>query len=151
MSSDWVFDSVSQNENIQLIYCSAVLESCPPQYVFSIKMKSGLILSFQDSHKYVNLFTEGDLLAIKAARENLNDLYSKEDKLYFNEDTEGYELTKNISFRKPTVIDKVLQALTPCKTIDGPVKAKEESESDEETEEPPKSMYKKIKNNCSIQ
>jgi hypothetical protein len=151
MSSDWVFNSVSQDENIELIYCSAVLESCPPQYVFSIKMKSGQILSFHDSHKYANLFNENDILAIKAAEENLNTLYEKEDKLYFNEDAEGYELTKNVSFRKPTVIDKILNALTPCKTIDSPVKAKEESESESESEEPPKSMYKRIKNNCSVQ
>jgi hypothetical protein len=148
MSSDWVFNSVSGDENIELIYCSAILESCPPQYVFNIKMKSGQILAFYDHPKYVNLFNEGDLVAIKAAGENLNALYEREDKLYFNEDVEGYELTKGLSFRKPTVIDKVLKALTPCKTIDKPVK---DEESDEESEQPPKSMYKSIKNNCSVQ
>ncbi len=154
MSSDWVFNSVSQDENIELIYCSAVLESCPPQYVFSIKMKSGQILSFHDSHKHLNLFNESDLAAIKAAEENLNTLYEREDKLYFNEDIEGYNLTKNLTFQTPTFIDKVLKALTPCKTIDNPVKAKEESESQESEEsekDPPKSMYNKIKNNCSVQ
>jgi hypothetical protein len=143
MSSDWVFNSVSEDENIELIYCSAVLESCPPQYVFSIKMKSGLILAFNDHPKYVNLFNDGDLEAIKAAEENLNALYSKEDKLYFNEDAEGYELTKSRSFRKPTVVDKVLGALIPCKSIDTPVEAA--------VDEEPKSMYKRIKNNCSVQ
>jgi hypothetical protein len=144
MSSDWVFNSTSQNENIELIYCSAVLESCPPQYVFNIKMKSGQILAFHNSRKYINLFNESDLVAIKSAEENLTALYEKEDKLYFNEDAEGYELTKNHSFRKPTVVDKVLNALTPCKSIDTPVAAAVD-------EEPPTSMYKRIKNNCSVQ
>jgi hypothetical protein len=146
MSSDWVFNSTSQDENIELIYCSAVLESCPPQYVFNIKMKSGQILAFHDSRKYVNLFNKSDLLAIKAAEENLNVLYEKEDKLYFNEDAEGYELTKSRSFRKPTVVDKVLGALIPCKSIDTSVKTEAEA-----VDEAPKSMYKRIKNNCSVQ
>ena len=155
MSSDWVFNSLSQDENIELIYCSAVLESCPPQYVFTIKMKSGTILAFHDNPKYVNLFTQGDLAAIKAAGDNLNALYSKEDKLYFNEDIEGYNLTKNHSFRKPTIVDKVLRALSPCKTIDTPLAeaakaAKAEVASENDVQET-KSMYKRIKNNCSIQ
>jgi hypothetical protein len=147
MSSDWVFNSNSADENIELIYCSAVLESCPPQYVFTIKMKSGQILAFSDSPKFVNLFTANDLLAIKSAGQNLNDLYAKEDKLYFNEDIEGYNLTKNCSFRKPTLVNKVLRALTPCKTIDNPA----HTDSVEEIPARNPSMYKRIKNNCSIQ
>ena len=146
MSSDWVFNSLSENENIELIYCSAVLESCPAQYVFTIKMKSGQILAFSDHPKFVNLFTESDLVAIKSAGENLNDLYAKEDKLYFNEDIKGYNLTKNCSFRKPTLVNKVLQALTPCKTIDAP----NQTEVLKSVEVKP-TMYKRIKNNCSVQ
>ena len=84
-------------------------------------MKSEKILTFHDHPKYVNLFTTRDLVAIKATGDNLDALYGKEDKLYFNEDDVGYNLTKNCSFSKSTIVDNVLQVFKTPKTIDTPL------------------------------
>ena len=105
MSSDWVFNSTSsESNNIELIYCSAVLESCPAQYVFSIKMKSGTVLNLNDYKRHINIFSESDMVAISAAGDNLTALYNKEDKLYFNEDDAGYNLTKDKTFGNSKVV-----------------------------------------------
>ena len=77
MSSTWVFNSTSDSDNIQSIYCGRILESYPPKYVFSIKMKSGSVINFNDYKKYINTFSESDMVAISAAEINLNELYKK--------------------------------------------------------------------------
>jgi hypothetical protein len=122
-------------------------------------MKSGKILTFHEHPKYVNLFTELDLVAIKEAQENLDALYEKEDKLYFNEDIEGYNLTKNCSFSKPTIVDNVVQMFITPKTIDTPLAAEAAAEVAEVAKAAEAateatlthSIYKSIKNYCSVQ
>jgi hypothetical protein len=77
MEPIWMFNSVSDDENIKNIYC-VVIKSTPIQYIWKIEMKSGQQFSLHRSKSFLHLFTEKDIIAIYLANNKAEELYEQQ-------------------------------------------------------------------------